>query len=66
MKRTQRKEAILRETMEHLTRFIYDLASVVGQPGYPDLGLTLLAWIFVLYFELARMVCPKGFSDELL
>lgn len=52
--------------MEHLTRFIYDLASVVGQPGCPDLGLTLLAWIFVLYFELARMVCPKGFSDELL
>lgn len=38
MKRTQRKEAILRETMETLTRIIYDLASVAGQPGCPDLG----------------------------
>lgn len=52
MKRTQRKEAVLRETMEHLTRIMYDLGSVVGQPACPDLGLTLIAWLFDLCFEL--------------
>lgn len=66
MKRTQRKEAVLREAVEHLTRIIYDLASFVRPPGCPDQGLMLVAWLLVLYFELAWTLSPKGFSDELL
>lgn len=59
MKRTQRKEAVPREIMELSSRACYMVfpasAVSVGLPGCPNLGLTLFAWLFGLYFELPQV-----------